>query len=290
MAKLLTVAVAVAVAILALLVFAGFRMNLLESLERQFIFFPTPEIEQTPADVELEYDNVLFQTDDGLTLNGWFIPAPSADADSDQGNSDITLLWFHGNGGNMGHRVEDLALFFHLLSVNVFIFDYRGYGLSEGQPSEKGVYQDSRAALAYLESRPDVNPDRIVYFGRSLGTAVAAELAVHSPPNGMILFSAFTSIRDLAATLYPFSPLRLLTGKRFDTLARIEHYRGPLLVIHGQQDEIIPPSLGDALFNAANEPKQFLALPNARHNDGLGEVGGELWASLRDFLDSLPPK
>ena len=286
MAKML--AVAAAAALLVLVVYAGYRMNLLESLERQFIFFPTSEIERTPAYAGLEYDNVFFHTEDGLTLNGWFVPGPKKNQPDSEAAGRITLLWFHGNGGNMGHRVEDLALFHHLMEVDVFIFDYRGYGLSEGQASEKGVYRDARAALDYVKSGRSRQPSRTVYFGRSLGTAVAAELAVHEAPDGMILYSPFTSIGDLAANLYPFSPLRLLAGKRFDSLARIKDYHGPLLVIHGQRDEIIPAELGEKLFNSANEPKQFLLLPDAQHNDGLGLAGQPLWQTLWEFVNSLP--
>ena len=285
MAKML--AVAAAVAILVLLVFAGFRMNLLESLERQFIFFPTSDIEQTPADVGLNYDNVHFLTQDGLTLNGWFVPGPGRDRPLPDNEGRVTLLWFHGNGGNMGHRVEDLVLFHHLLEVDVFIFDYRGYGLSEGQPSERGIYRDSRAALAYLMGRDDVNPDRIVYYGRSLGAAVAVELALHRPPRGMALYSPFTSLADMGAALYTFSPVRLLAGNRLDSLARIDQYHGPLLVIHGEADEIIPIEQGRALYEAATGPKSFYQVPGAYHNDRLSDAEADLWAVWNQFLASI---
>jgi fermentation-respiration switch protein FrsA (DUF1100 family) len=263
-------------------------MNLLEVLERQFIFFPMPRVERSPAEVGIPFDDVYFETDDGHRLNGWFVPAPPEDTEAaGSDNADITLLWFHGNAGNIGHRVEDLALFHHLLGVNIFIIDYRGYGNSRGKPSEKGVYQDSRAALAYLTAREDVNPDRIVYYGRSLGAAVAVELALHHQPYGMVLYSPFTSLADMGAALYAFSPVRLLAGSRLDSLARIRQYRGPLLVIHGEADEIIPVAQGERLFAAANEPKRFYLLPGAGHNDGLGDTGPEFWNVCRRFLHSL---
>ena len=132
-------------------------------LEKRYIFFPTSEIEYTPDQASLEFEDVYFATEDGMELNGWFLP----------GDGDVTFLWFHGNGGNIGHRVEELALFNRRLKVNQFIFDYRGYGKSTGKPSEQGTYIDSRTALAYLGSRSDVDPEKIVYFGRSLGSAVA---------------------------------------------------------------------------------------------------------------------
>lgn len=263
-------------------------MNLLEALERQFIFFPMPRVERTPADLGIPFEDGYFTTEDGYMLNGWFIPAPVDGSAGDLGNSDITLLWFHGNAGNMGHRVDDLALFHHLLGVNIFIFDYRGYGDSQGKPSERGVYQDSRAALAYLMGREDVNPDRIVYYGRSLGAAVAVELALRHPPDGMVLFSPFTSLADMGAALYTFSPVRLLAGNRLDSLARISQYHGPLLIIHGEADEIIPIEQGRALYKAAAGPKSFYQVSGAYHNDPLGDAGAYLWAALGRFLSSLP--
>ena len=267
-------------------------MNLLEILERHFIFFPTAELEITPADLGIPYEDVYFTTPDGLELNGWFVPAPAREPvpDPDSGtaaylaNANTTLLWFHGNGGNMGHRVHDIALLHHLLGVKVFIFDYRGYGRSEGKPSERGVYQDSRAALAYLGQRGEGDASRVFYFGRSIGAAVAVELAVEHPPAGMVLFSPFTSIADMGQALYPYSPVRALAGGRFDTLSRIGGYHGPLLVIHGTADEIVPVEQGRQLYKASNPPKKLHEIPGATHNNGLGEAGPELWEVLGEFL------
>ena len=274
--------------ILAILIgVAGPNMNLLDTLERRFVYFPTARVERTPADLGLPFNDVYFETSDGKVLNGWFIPAPDRGASSDENPDEVTLLWLHGNGGNMGHRVEDLALFHHLLGVNVFIFDYRGYGKSQGKPSEMGVYLDARAALAYLTSRDDVEPGRVVYFGRSLGAAVAVELALHHRPTGMVLFSPFTSLADMAQALYPFSPVRLLAGKRFDSQSRIRSYHGPLLVIHGEEDEIIPSEQGRALYDAARGPKHFHAIAGAHHNDGLDVAGPDLWSAFGLFLDTI---
>ena len=263
-------------------------MNFLEVLERQFIFFPMTRVERTPAELGISFEDVYFETDDGHTLNGWFIHAPADATATGTAQSDVTLLWFHGNAGNMGHRVDDLALFHHLLGVNVFILDYRGYGNSQGKPSERGVYQDSRAALAYLTKRADVNPNRIVYYGRSLGAAVAVELSMDRQPYGMVLYSPFTSLADMGAELYTLSPVRLLAGNRLNSLARINQYHGPLLVIHGEADEIIPIDQGRTLYEAARGPKSFYQVPGAFHNDRLGDAGADLWAALGRFLSSLP--
>ncbi len=273
------------VALIAIL--AGVKMGILDILERQFIFFPTSPIERTPSDLGLFFEDVYFETGDGLTLNGWFVPAPASETASDMGNASVTILWMHGNGGNISHRVDDLALFHHLLGVNVFLFDYRGYGNSQGKPSAKGVYLDSRAALAYLATRSDVHPEQVVFFGRSLGAAVAVELALHRQPPGMILHSPFTSIAEMGRSLHPHSPLPLLAGNRFDSLSRIGRYHGPLLVVHGEQDEIVPLAQGRALFMAANSPKSFHLIRGASHNDNLGDAGTEMWAGLRDFLLTL---
>jgi pimeloyl-ACP methyl ester carboxylesterase len=152
-------------------------------LERIFVFFPISEIIYTPAQMGLEYKDVYFTTKDGQQLHGWYVP----------GNTDVTLLWFHGNGGNISHRVPEIAQIHYRLGVNLFIFDYRGYGRSEGVPSESGTYRDSRAALAYLQGRADLNPQKIIYFGQSLGAAVAVELAAHQPPLGLVLIAPFVS-------------------------------------------------------------------------------------------------
>ena len=269
---------------------AGVYMSLLEVLERQFIFFPMTQVERRPADLGIPFDDVYFMTEDGHLLNGWFIPAPTGKSAGDPRNHDTTLIWFHGNAGNIGHRVDDLALFHHLLGVNIFIFDYRGYGSSQGKPSERGVYLDSRAALAYLGGRGDVDPGRLVYYGRSLGAAVAVELALHRAPEGMALYSPFTSLADMGAALYTFSPVRLLAGNRLDSLNRIGRYHGPLLVMHGEADEIIPIEQGRALYEAALGPKTFYPVPGAYHNDRLGDAEAGLWTAWRQFLSSFPER
>ena len=304
--------ISILAAIVGLLLLPVVAMSLMERFERKFVFFPTAVIELTPSDAGLEFEDVYFVTDDGIRLNGWYVPAPRPESGI-SGNTDIdtpassnelgsadtpevTILWFHGNGGNIGHRVGDLALISRRLGVNSFIFDYRGYGRSEGKPSESGVYRDARAALDYLSSRSDVDPEGIVFFGRSLGTAVAVELAEDlaedltggKTPYGMILVSPLTTLKDMARALHPLLPLHLLVGSRFDSLSRIGNIHCPLLVVHGENDEIIPLEQGRELFAAANSPKRFLSLPTTGHNDSFSGSGAELWQSLDNFLASLP--
>ena len=252
-------------------------VGLWSQLERFFVFFPTAEVRYTPEDVGLDYEDVFFATSDGVRLHGWYVP----------GGSGTTLLWFHGNGGNIGHRVDELALVQARLGANVFIFDYRGYGNSEGSPSERGIYRDARAALAYLQTRPELDPEQIVYFGRSLGAAVAIDLAGDQPPAGLVLVAPFASLGDMARIAYPFLPLKWLLGNRYNSVARISQLHQPVLILHGDQDEIVPLSQGEKLHQAANSPKRFQVLPGAGHNDTYSAAGSIYWDALGEFLSSL---
>ena len=250
-------------------------------LEKRFVFFPVAELLYTPNDAGLEYEDVRIQTSDGLTLQGWFIPG-RADA-----GSNVTWLWFHGNGGNNGHRVDELARAHQRTGANIFIFDYRGYGESEGKPSEKGTYLDSRAALKYLLSRPDVDQDRIVYQGHSLGAAVAVELSLTRPPMAMVLVSPFASVRDMARLALPFPPAGWLVRNHYDTISRIQKLNVPVLVLHGDQDDIVPISQARKLYEAANQPKRFQVLAGADHNDTYLAAAEQYWGAIESFLAGI---
>ena len=245
-------------------------------MEESFIFFPEARIDQTPRDVGLAFDDVYFTTSDGIRLNGWFVPSPGAR---------LTLLWSHGNAGNISHRLDNIREIHQRLGIGVFIFDYRGYGRSDGSPTEAGLYLDARAAREALVQRLGIPPERIVYFGRSLGAAVALDLALAHPPPGLILESPFLSVRAMANRTLPGSGF--LFKSRFDSLAKIRQLRTPLLILHGDADEVVPYEHGRRLWEAASEPKAFYTIARARHNDTYLVGGGEYWDAWRKFLHAL---
>ena len=249
-------------------------------LDKQLVFFPDRNVRSTPGDAGLVYEDVTFTTSDGVRLHGWFVP----------GDGNRVIIWFHGNAGNIGHRVENLVLMREQLKVSVFLFDYRGYGNSEGAPSERGMYLDAEAALEYTKTRTGLEPDEgIVYFGRSLGAAVAVELATRYPPRALVLESPFTSIQDMASKLHPvvsrLVPLGLIVQSRFDALSKIGQVHKPVMVLHGDQDYTVPIELGRALFEAANEPKVFYVIKGAGHNDTYDVGGVAYFDALRAFVN-----
>ena len=262
-------------------------MRWLEHLEGRFIFRPTAAIRSTPAVYGAAYEDVSFRTDDGTTLHGWFLPGPSRTADLPS----ATILWLHGNRGNIGNQAHDVAALQRRLRVNVLVFDYRGYGRSTGRPTEAGVYRDARAALGYLASRNDVATDQIVYLGRSLGAAIAVELAQaqasRQPSAGLVLDSAFTNTQDMARALHRYNPLRFLVPPRFNSLARIAQGNCPLLQIHGDREALVPLALARRLFAAARGPKTFLLWRGAGHHADFGGDQEDLWAALGGFLASV---
>jgi hypothetical protein len=220
------------------------------SLVDAFVFFPDAFVPPPPRNIEER----TFVAADGVRLHAWWAGPPDAPA---------TLLWSHGNGGNIAGRV-DVLLGLAARGVAVLAYDYRGYGRSEGRPSEEGVHRDALAAYEALRAR-GVPAERIVAFGESLGAAVSVRLACERPCAGLVLVAPFTSLADVARAHY--GPLASLAGGRFDAIGRIGTLRLPVLVAHGDRDEIVPFALGVRLFEAANEPKRFLRLPGAHHND-----------------------
>jgi len=239
---------------------------------------PSRSVDATPAALGLVYEPVTLTTSDNVKLDGWFLPVAEARG---------VILFCHGNAGNISHRLDSL-LIFHKLGFSTLIFDYRGYGRSQGRPTESGTYADAEAAWQYLVQERHIDPGRIVLFGRSLGAAVAAQLATVHRPGALILESCFTSVPDLAAQLYPLLPVRWLTTLRYNVLDYLQQVSCPLLVIHSRDDEIIPFSHGERIFAAARPPKDFLELKGG-HNESFFVTGPAYSQGLNDFLaEHLP--
>lgn len=223
----------------------------------KMLYFPNRDIEQTPAAIGLLFDEVRLRTVDGLTISAWHIPAPDARA---------VLLFCHGNAGNISHRLDSIKIF-HDLGLSVLIFDYRGYGRSEGEPTENGTYLDAEAAWDFLVKDKKIDPLRIVIFGRSLGSAVAAELAMRKKAGALIIESGFSSIPDIGRKYYPHMPVSLITRFHYATVDKVSRLALPKLIIHSPEDEVIPYEQGRRLFERAAEPKEFLQIRGS-HNEG----------------------
>jgi len=244
-------------------------------IQPSMLYFPSRQLESTPEAIGLAFESVEFPTADGVTLHGWFIPAEGAVS---------TLLFCHGNAGNISHRLHLIELF-HEMELSVFIFDYRGYGQSEGTTSESGTYKDAEGAWRYLTEARNISPEKIIILGRSLGGSIAAWLARRHQPQALILESAFTSIYDIAARHYPFLPVKLIARFKYNTREHIRQVHAPVLIIHSPDDGIVPFELGQKLFDAANQPKDLLKIAGG-HNEGYA-VSGKLYIDgITGFLDS----
>ncbi|MBI4389612.1 MAG: alpha/beta hydrolase [Nitrospinae bacterium] len=267
-----TILQTLAVAVLALAAYTA----LVVLGEKKIVFHPYkyPEGFWDPGSYGLRVEDVYFPSEDGVQLHGWYVARPDAAA---------TLLWFHGNAGNLSHRLDNL-LELRRLKINVFIFDYRGYGRSEGEPDEEGLYRDSRAAYRVLTGTKNIAPGAIFLFGRSLGGACAIEVALRHPAAGLILESAFTSAGDMAKKMFPLLPIARLMRSRFDSLSKISRVRIPALFLHGDRDDLVPYELGRKLYDAANEPKEFYDIRGAGHNDTYVAGGEAYFETLDRFI------
>lgn len=259
-------------------------MALIYAALAALIFFVQPKlvyypeigrgIAETPHSSGLIYESVEVETADGERLHGWFVPAPDAKA---------TVLFFHGNAGNISHRIGYLSMFYRL-GYNTFIFDYRGYGESSGKPTEQGTYRDAVAAWQYITEKKAIPPADVVLFGESLGGAIASWLAAREIPGVLVLVSAFTSVPDMGAQLYPYLPIRRLSRFEYNTLEHLKDVTCPVFVAHSPQDEIVPFAQGRAVYEAARNPKQFLELQGG-HNDGFIYVREDWTNALGKFID-----
>lgn len=240
-------------------------------LERSFIFFPERELLAFPSNAGMEYEDVYFRCEDGVTLHGWFIPG--------QGKS--VMLFFHGNGGNISHRIEKIRLLCHP-QISSFIIDYHGYGRSQGIPSEESCYLDALASWNYLIQERRIDSKQIVLFGESLGGAVTIDLASKKEVGAVILESTFTNIGAVMGRFVP--GLESLLKGKFDSLSKIPHLKAPLLILHGDEDELVPYELGRSLFEKANEPKNFFTILGAHHNDTYDVGGKAYFEAVHQFM------
>lgn len=254
-------------------------MGLLASIERYFIYAPQKSLITTPAEHGFDFESVKFRASDGTSLHGWFVPKSNARA---------TVLLCHGNSGNVSYQIDQIRLF-QDLGLSVFSFDYRGYGQSEGKPSEVGLYRDGEAAWQYLTQTKKLLPERIVIFGHSLGGGVAAWLGKEVKAGALVIQAAFTTMRQIAKCFYPYFPLRKIMRSRYDNLENVAQAKSPVLVIHSPEDEIIPFEHGKRIFEAAKEPKEFLQIRYG-HNDALRSPNyhAGVNAFLNKYLPALP--
>jgi len=248
-------------------------------MQPRLLYRPVKEIAYTPAQLDIKYEDVFIETTDGIKLHGWYIPA---------GESEFTVLFCHGNGGNVSHRLDSLDCF-QQIGLSCLIFDYRGYGRSAGKPSERGTYLDARAAYEWLTNTRGVSPDRIIIFGRSLGGSIAAHLAGRVACGAMVLESAFTSYAGMGRRFYPYMPVRWFARFRYKTDDYIRNIACPILVIHSRADETVPFDFGVELYNLAGEPKRFVEISGG-HNDGFLVSSGTYQAAWIDLTDSLSAK
>lgn len=244
-------------------------------IEFTSVFFPIRNIEFTPLSINLKFEDIYFKTLDALKINGWFIP---------HNNAKYTLLFLHGNAGNLADRLDKIKIL-NSLGLNMFIIDYRGYGKSQGRPSEKGLYLDAQAAYEYLLNVRKIPSEEIILYGESLGTTATVDLASRCKVKAIILESGFSSGRDMARVVYPFIP-NFIFSDRFNSLKKIKGITVPKLFLHSRDDEMIPFRLANKLFSEACEPKYFKELRGS-HNSAFIDYPQEYLSAIKNFIDKL---
>jgi fermentation-respiration switch protein FrsA (DUF1100 family) len=245
----------------------------------RLLYRPTREVLLTPADIGLDFEEASFRSGDGVLLSGWYVPVK---------NPRFTLLFCHGNAGNIMHQLDSLRLF-HDLGLSCFVFDYRGYGRSGGKPREAGTYLDAQAAFDWLVREKRVPAEQVILSGHSLGASIAAHLAAHVRARALVVEGAFTSYPDIGARFYPYMPVRLFAFFRYNTRAHIQRVRCPVMVMHSRTDELVPFEFAIRLYEAANEPKQFVEISGS-HNDMFvvsSEAYREAWRKWLDIVSGV---
>ncbi|HBG61444.1 MAG: hypothetical protein A2Y03_01380 [Omnitrophica WOR_2 bacterium GWF2_38_59] len=263
-------------ALIYIVVFLVLFVLYVRYLEYKSLFYPIKDVLVTPTSIGLSYENIYFKTRTGLVLNGWLVEGVP--------QSKAVMLFFHGNAGNIGDRLTKLK-YFSQMGVNVFIIDYRGYGKSEGSPSEEGLYEDAAAAFDYIVSRKELDPEKIISYGVSLGGAVAVDLAANRKVCGLIVDSSFSNAKDMAKKILPFIPGFIIKTK-LDSLAKIKGIKYPKLFLHSPQDEVVPFVLGRKLYKAASEPKEFVELSGG-HNDNHIEDEAKYKEKINLFINDI---
>ncbi len=243
--------------------------------QSKLIYFPSRFVERTPSDVGLNYDDVMLATEDGVRISAWYVPRDDART---------TVLLFHGNAGNNGDRIAELKTL-HSLGFTTLIVDYRGFGKSDGHPSEQGTYLDAQAAWDHLTQSRGIPASSIVVLGESIGGAVAIDLASRVSAGALVVQSSFTRLADIAAIHYPLIPVRWILRHRYDSIDRVGRIKCPKLFFHSTDDSLIPIANGRALFEAAAPSKQFVETPGD-HNSGGFMYSNQFAEQLRDFIDS----
>lgn len=260
---------------LNILIGLGLIVAYVKYLEYKGVYYPAKEILNFPSSVSISFKDIYITTEDNVKINGWFISNQKAK---------YTLLFFHGNAGNIGDRIDKLQLLYQA-GLNIFIIDYRGFGKSQGRPSELGFYHDASAAYDYLINTINIKPERVVLYGESLGSAVAVDLAFHRRVRALILEGAFSRGRDMAVKIYPLLP-RFVFSNSFDSLTKVKEINAPKLFIHSRDDEIVPFKLGRKLYDYAAGPKEFLEI-EGDHNDAFMRSQHSCLSSISEFIGKL---
>jgi fermentation-respiration switch protein FrsA (DUF1100 family) len=263
--------------ILAVLFVVYFGWGLvLYLMQPRFLYCPVRQVSYTPSELDIDFEDVVLETMDGLKLSGWYVPVKSAD---------FTILFCHGNGGNMMHRLDSINIFYRL-GLSCLIFDYRGYGRSQGKPGEQGTYLDAAAAYRWLTEAKKVPPERVIIFGRSLGGSIAAQLAGTVDAKALVVESSFTSYVDIGRKFYPYMPVRWFARFSYRTIDYLPNVHCPVMLVYSRNDEVVPFEFGLELYDVANEPKKFVEITGS-HNDGFlvsGETYKDAWKEWLKFL------
>lgn len=241
-----------------LLVVYSFIVGAMYWKQDSLIYYPEREITQTPQSINLQYENVTFRAKDGINISGWYIPVK---------DKKTTVIFCHGNAGNLSSFLEHIKML-NGLRLNVLAFDYRGFGKSEGSPSEEGTYLDAEAAWDFLINELKANPKDIIVAGYSIGGAVATELAVRKQIAALIVESSFASLIDLAQKYYPWLPVKMISKYQYASAVKVASLQCPKLFVHSPDDEIVPFEQGRELYEKASQPKEFLMIKGG-HNDGI---------------------